>query len=189
MNLILPTGVMMLLGETSESGGADGFTHAINQLGIFYPELIAQLIGFSFLLVVLYIYAYQPVLDVLEARRQKVKQSMEDAESIKRQLNDAEAERKRIIAEAHEKAAKALADAQKAAEIQTQQKIQETIAQVESMIKKAQESMALEREHLVAEVRGEMARLIVATSGKVLGRTLTPADQDRLKQEAVNALN
>jgi len=184
MNLLLPTGLVLLLGQASEAGS----TEASNQLGISYPELVAQLIGFSILLFVLHKFAYKPVLDVLEARRQKVKQSMEDADKIKHQLEEAETERKRIIAEAHEKAARTLADAQKAAEIQTQQKIQETVGQVESMIQKAQEAMKLERERLITEVRREMARLIVATSGKVLGRTLAPEDQERLQKEAVNSL-
>lgn len=188
MNTLFSTGAW--LGAALGQGSSlEGLQAVQKQLGLYYAEFIAQLIGFSILLFVLHRYAYKPVLEVLEQRRLKVAQSVENADKIKRQLEEAALDHKRIIAEAHEKAAKTLAEAQKASETQSQQKLQETVAQVEALIKKSQEAMALERDKMISEVRREMARLVVATSGKVIGRNLTPEDQTRLQAEAARELS
>ena len=52
-------------------------------LGIKWPELIAQLISFSFVMFVLWKLAYKPVFTMLETRRQKIADSISNAEKIK----------------------------------------------------------------------------------------------------------
>jgi F-type H+-transporting ATPase subunit b len=52
-------------------------------------------------------------------------------------------------------------------------------------VKKAQETMDRERAQLEAEMRKELGRLVARTTEKLVGRVLTPQDEERLRKEAV----
>ena len=60
----------------------------------------------------------------------------------------------------------------------------ETSAQIEEMRKRAEESNELERQKMLTEVRQEIARLVVMTSGKVLQRELGEEEKARLDKAA-----
>ena len=46
----------------------------------------------------------------------------------------------------------------------------------------------LERDRMLAELRREVARLVVDTTGKVTGKVLTAEDQRRLSEEAAREI-
>ena len=62
-------------------------------LGIDWNKLIAQMISFGILLYVLWRFAYKPVLDILEKRRDKVEESLKNAEKIKHEVERIEEQR------------------------------------------------------------------------------------------------
>ena len=51
----------------------------IKTLGIDLPKLIAQLVNFGIVLVVLWKFAYKPILAMLDQRRDKIAESMANA--------------------------------------------------------------------------------------------------------------
>ncbi len=61
-------------------------------LGINMPTLRAQVINFMVLFGLLYLVAYKPLLRMLDERSRRVKESMEQTESIKQQAARAEQE-------------------------------------------------------------------------------------------------
>ena len=87
----------------------------LEDLGVDGPKLIAQLINFGIVLLVLWKIDYKPVLEMLENRRQKIAQSMDEAEQIKTELAETQAERDKVMAEANQWAEKLFADAKEAA--------------------------------------------------------------------------
>ena len=65
---------------------------------------------------------------------------------------------------------------------------QEAIAEAEGIIVQAREASVLERDRMLAELRREVARLVVNTTGKVTGKVLTVEDQRRLSEEAAREI-
>ena len=61
---------------------------------------------------------------------------------------------------------------------------QKAVAQAADIIAKAQQAAAAEHARMLVELRREVGRLVVATTGKVTGKVLTPQDQQRLAEEA-----
>lgn len=55
-------------------------------LGIAVPQLITQLLAFGILIFLLWRYAYRPILTALDARAERVRDSMAQADRIERQL-------------------------------------------------------------------------------------------------------
>lgn len=161
----------------------------LQTLGIYWNKLIAQLICFGVLLFVLQRFAYKPVLQILEERRRRIAKGLADAEKAKSDLAEAEARKIQILTEANQKADQLLAETQKIIAAQTEVKIQQAIAQAEAIMQKAHESITLERDKMLSDVRQEIARLVVEVSGKVTGKILTPEDQQRLNRETLEHLS
>ena len=67
----------------------------MGKLGIQWQILLAQTISFSFVLFVLWRFAYRPVFAMLEARRQKIADAVANSERIKAELAKTEADRTR----------------------------------------------------------------------------------------------
>ncbi|MEI7533174.1 MAG: F0F1 ATP synthase subunit B [Verrucomicrobiae bacterium] len=157
-------------------------------LGIQWPKLIAQFVNFSIVLFVLWRFAYKPVFQLLEARRQKIADGIANAEKIKTQLAETEAERKRVLAEAGDQASKLIEDARAAAIRVSEAETQKAIAAAEQIIAKAREAAVQDHTRMLAELKREVGRLVVQTTATVTGKILTPDDQQRLAKETENQL-
>jgi F-type H+-transporting ATPase subunit b len=148
----------------------------------------SQVISFTIVALLLRRFAYQPVLRVLEERRQRIAEGLLNAEKIKQQLAEAEQRYAEILAKANEKAQKMIDEARESAAHVAGQKEQEAIAAAEQIMMKAQEASALEYERTMAALKREVGRLVVDTTAKVTGKVLNAEDQRRLQEEATRQL-
>jgi F-type H+-transporting ATPase subunit b len=155
----------------------------LDNLGVDGPKLIAQLINFGIVLFVLWRFAYKPVLEMLETRRQKIAKSMDEAEQIKAELAETQAERDKVMAEANARAEKLIADAKEAAKQVGKAEGERAVKQAEEIIRKAREATEADRERMMSELKAEIGRLVVETTAKVSGKVLTAEDQQRLIDE------
>jgi len=160
----------------------------IETLGIRWVELLAQTISFSIVLFVLWRAAYKPVFTMLETRRAKIADGIANAEKIKAQLTETEAERRRVLAEAGDQAAKLIEDARNAAIRVSEAETQKAIAAAEQIIAKAREAATQERAATLVELKREVGRLVVQTTMTVTGKVLTADDQRRLADETQKQL-
>ena len=160
----------------------------LTKLGIYWPKLIAQTINFGIVLFVLWKFAYRPVLAMLEQRREKIAEGMTNAEKIKNELAQTEVARQDILNKANTQANKLIEEARAAAARVQEQETQKAIAAAEQIITKAREAAAQDHERMLAELRREVGRLVVETTGRVTGKVLTPEDQNRLAEETSRQL-
>ena len=161
----------------------------LETLGIQWPKLIAQFVNFAIVLFVLWRFAYKPVFQLLEARRQKIADGIANADKIKAQLAETEAERKRVLAEAGDNANKLIDDARQAAGRVRETETQKAISAAEQIIIKAREAAAQERAQMLASLKREVGRLVVQTTSTVTGKILTADDQKRLAEETEKQLS
>ena len=147
------------------------------------PLFISQCIAFLIVAFLLKRFAYQPVLEMLEQRRQKIAESMENADKIKAELAETQAERDKVMAEANARAEKLIADAKEAAKQVGEAEGQRAVKQAEEIIRKAREATEADRERMLSELKTEIGRLVVETTAKVSGKVLTAEDQQRLIDE------
>ncbi|MGA4644728.1 F0F1 ATP synthase subunit B [Limisphaera sp. 4302-co] len=156
----------------------------LQTLGIQWPKLIAQTINFAIVLFVLWKWAYQPVLRMLELRRQKIAESMAQAERIRAELEATERQRREILAQAQTQAQKLIEEARQAAARLQAEETQKAVATAEQILAKAREAAELDRARMLDELRREVGRLVVQTTAAVTGKVLTPEDQRRILEEA-----
>ncbi len=155
-----------------------------DQVGVNGPKLLAQVILFLIVALVLKKFAFAPVQNILEERQKKIELSLADAEKIKKNLKEAEIEKNRILTEASTKADQIIEEARTSAEKVAEKKIQDAVSQAEGIIKKAHEATVLEKDKMLKDLKSHVGKLVVMTTEKVVGKTLTSDDQSRLSQEA-----
>jgi F-type H+-transporting ATPase subunit b len=145
---------------------------------------LSQAFSFSIVCLLLYKFAYKPILTVLELRRQKIEQGLTDAARIKEELAGAEKRSQELIAKASADSQKLVEEARVAAKSFQERQTQQAIAEAERIIAQAREATQLDRDRMMAELKREVARLVVDTTAKVTGKVLTGDDQRRLSEEA-----
>jgi F-type H+-transporting ATPase subunit b len=160
----------------------------LETLGIRWVELIAQTISFSIVLFVLWKLAYKPIFNMLEARRVKIAEGVANADKIKAQLAQTEADRQKILTQAGNQANKLIDDARAAAARVSEVETQKAITAAEQIIIKAREAAAQERAAMLTQLKREVGRLVVQTTATVTGKILTPEDQRRLAEETEKQL-
>jgi F-type H+-transporting ATPase subunit b len=147
------------------------------------PHFFAQVISFSIVTFLLYRFAYHPILAMLEERRQRIAESLANADKIKTELATTEAARQDVLAKANAQATKLIEEARAAAARVQETETQKAIAAAEQIISKAREAAAQDHARMLVELKREVGRLVVQTTATVTGKILTPEDQRRLAEE------
>jgi F-type H+-transporting ATPase subunit b len=120
---------------------------------------------------------------MLEQRRQRIAQAQADAEKIKADLAQTESRRQEIMMQANAQATRLIEEARSAAASAGDQETQKALAAAEAILARARETATREHEHMLAQLKREIGRLIVETTAAVTGKILTTEDQQRLAEE------
>jgi F-type H+-transporting ATPase subunit b len=161
----------------------DALSNVAQQFGVYWPNLIAQVVLFAIVYYVLKRFAFKPVIAMLEERRRRIEEGQINAENIKRQLAAAQTKYEEILAKANAEAQRLIDEVRASGDRLGEQKRQEAIAAAEQITLKAQEAIALERDRTMAELKRELGRLVVETTSRVTGKVLTDQDQQRINEE------
>jgi F-type H+-transporting ATPase subunit b len=171
---------------------AGGFTDLVKDtaetFGWNLKLFLSQVISFVLVALLLRRFAYQPILNVLHERRERIAEGLRNAEKIKQQLAEAEKHHAEVLAKAHAEAQKMIDEARESSAHLADRKLQEAIVAAEQVMARAREASALEHERTMAELKREVGRLVVETTAKVTGKVLTSEDQRRLQEEAARQL-
>lgn len=170
----------------AESGGQ--IQEIARTFGVDWPHLIAQTISFGVVCIVLYVFAYKPILRMLEARRQQIASGLANAEKIKAELARIEVERRAVLAKADTEGRQLIEDARAATARLQADETRKAVAMAEQIVDRAREAAERERAQMLAEVKHEVGRLVVQTSAAVTGKILTPEDHRRLAEETARQL-
>ena len=152
-------------------------------LGINFGLLIVQIFAFAIVFLTLNAWVYKPMLDMMESRKQKIAQGLEDArvasearanaeKEAAKVLAEAQAEAGKIVREATERAASAGKDVKAAAEAEAAKAREAAMGEAE-----------LERNRILGDLRGQVAALAIAAANKLVGETLDEKKQRVLIDE------
>src|SRR5690349_14149724 len=153
------------------------------RFGLNLHMFIAQVISFCIVAFCLYRFAYKPILIMLEERRQRIAESLANAEKIKAELARTETLQREALEKANVQATQLIEQARAAAARVQEQETQKAIAAAEQIISKAREAAAQDHARMLAELKREVGRLVVQTTATVTGKILTQDDQRRLAEE------
>ncbi len=158
------------------------------EFGVQWQYLIAQMVSFAIVAFGLYKFAFKPVISTLDSRQKKIEEGLRYADEMKTKLAEAERQQAETIKKAQLEAQQIIEDTRRSAKEYFEKQTQDATAKVELMMKKSEQATELERKKMLAEVREEIARLVVLTSSRVLSRELTPEERSRYSESAAKEL-
>lgn len=155
----------------------------MEKLGVNLGFFLFQVFNFTIMAILLYAWAYKPILKMLKTRREKIAQGLEDAQIAAQARANAEQEAAKIVADAQSKAAQIVREATDRAESASR----EVKAGIDAEISKEREAalaeVQVERERILGELRGQVAALSIAAAQKLVGQALDEKRQHALLNE------
>ena len=156
------------------------------------PKFIAiQMFSFLIVLGVLYWFGIKPTIAAMEERNAKIAAGLKHAEEMQAKLAAAQLESAAIVKKSQVEATRIVDDARKTSKDYLDKQTQEATAKANDLLVKAQQAIELEHKKMLADVRGEIARLVVTTTERVLAKKLSDADRaaynDTASRELTNA--
>jgi len=178
---------MLLALQTAAEGGGQ-IEQLARTFGVDWVHLGAQTISFGIMCVILYLFAYKPILKMLETRRQQIASGMANAARIKAELDRIEADRVGVLAKADAQGKQLIEEARAAAARVLAEETRNASAAAEQILARAHEASERERARMVAEVKQEVGRLVIQTTASVTGKILTADDHRLLAEETARQL-
>jgi F-type H+-transporting ATPase subunit b len=140
----------------------------LEKLGILLPNLIIYVINFLLMMWLLRILLYKPVTNILNERRERIRDSLAEAEKVKEQ---AAAERSQLEAQFAEERRTMLERQREAAtrsEEAATRRLAEANAEADEIVSRAREDATTTRANALAGLQNEIADLALRAAAKVL---------------------
>lgn len=133
----------------------------LSTFGIDWRLLFINAVNFGVLMLALWYFLYEPVTRVLEERRQRVAQGVQDAQAAAAKLAEIESSRGEVLAAAGKEADTLLEEARKAATAKERELRERGEAAAAATLRQA-EAQALElKDRALEESKRELAKLLV----------------------------
>jgi F-type H+-transporting ATPase subunit b len=156
----------------------------VDALGIEWPLLISQLINFIILIILMRMFLYKPVLNMLNVRKERIVQSMKDAERVSAAAREAEGEKVKVLEQARREAQEIRAQATREAEKIAQDVRSRAETEATEIRMKAQADAAKQTELALTDANKQIADLAIMATEKLLGRELEKkSEQQRFVAE------
>jgi F-type H+-transporting ATPase subunit b len=175
--------------HATPAGPIEGLKQTFVHFGVEPKYLVMQVISFLILFGVLYKFGIKPTIATMEERNNKIAAGLKHAEETAARLAAAQTESTAIIKAAQVDAQRAIDEARKAAKEFGDKQQAEAIARAADLLAKAQQSIELEHKKMLDQARGEIARLVVTTTERVLAKKLSDADRAAYNDAAAKELS
>lgn len=160
----------------------------LTNFGIQPVLLLAQIVNFLIILFILKKFFYKPITNALDQRRQKIAESLANAQLIEKRLTETEENSTKILEEARSVAQSVISEAKKESQrisdqtnLDARKTIEEALTSAKSQIEKQKDEMKKEIEH-------ETLILVAHVVKKVLGRSLKQDERQQLTTKSITEI-
>jgi F-type H+-transporting ATPase subunit b len=157
----------------------------MGDLGIDVWKLVVQIVAFLLFVGLLWRLALGPIVNMLDQRNGKIRDSMEAAERMQAELRQTAARNEETLAAARQEAQQVLATAREAADSVLARAREDAGRQSEEYLARAEATLRAETEQARQMLRQEVGDLAVAAATKIVRKELDPAAQQRLIEETL----
>ena len=155
----------------------------MEKLGVSGGYFLFQVLNFAIVAILLYAWAYRPIVKMLETRKTKIAQGLEDARVAAEARANAEQEAARIVTEAQARANQLVREATERAEVAVKEVHVAAEAEAGKVREAAKLDAQVERDRILGDLRGQVAALSIAAAQKLVGEALDEKRQHALLNE------
>ena len=147
--------------------------------------MVWTLVAFVICLVVLKKYAFGPVQRGIDARRDHIRASIDEADKAREEAKQLLEEHRQLIRDAKSEAEAILSETRKVADVQRERMREETEEDRHRRLEETKRQIEQATQQALGEIRQEVASLSLLAAEKITRKTLTSSDQQRLIDEAL----
>jgi F-type H+-transporting ATPase subunit b len=145
--------------------------------------IIWEIVAFVTLLLVLWRFAWGPLLGILDQRENTIRESVEKAEQTRVKAEELMQDYKKQLAEAHSESQKIIEQGKKFGEAMKEDIIVKARQESERLLTRATADIEHQKELALAQLQQQVADLTVGAASQVLGRSLDKKGHEQLIEQ------
>ncbi|MAF37579.1 MAG: ATP synthase F0 subunit B [Chloroflexi bacterium] len=154
----------------------------LETLGIHFPSLAIYLVNFVLVLVLLYLFAYKPILKLMDERAERIRESLEAADLARQEAASSQEAIQEQITEARREGQRIMDQTREAADRFRTEEMDKARQEAEAFVERAKADIARERDTALQEVRASFGDLAITAAERVIRSSL-----DRTAHESLIA--
>src|SRR3989440_4407409 len=147
--------------------------------------MIWTIVCFLVVLFVLKRYAFGPIQQMIDTRRERIEQAIAEADNAREEARHLLEEHRKLIGQAKSEAEEILGEARRVGESQRERVREETEADRLRRLEETRRQIEQATQQALGEIRNEVGKLSLLAAEKITRKSLTDADQRRLIDEAL----
>jgi F-type H+-transporting ATPase subunit b len=147
--------------------------------------MIWTIICFAITFFVLRKYAFGPIQQMIDARREKIEQAIAEADNARQEARKLLEEHKQLIGQAKSEAEEILSEARRVGDAQRERVRQETEEDRQRRLEETRRQIDQATHQALGQIREEVGKLSLLAAEKITRKSLTGSDQQRLIDEAL----
>jgi F-type H+-transporting ATPase subunit b len=151
--------------------------------------MIWTIVFFLIVFFVLRRYAFGPIQNMLDERREKIRQAIAEADDAREEARHLLEEHRALVGQARGQAEEILAEARRTRESMEQRMRDETEAERQRRLEETRREIAAETQRALEQIRSEVATLTLEATAKVTSKVLDDEDHRRLIDDAIRSLD
>lgn len=154
----------------------------VETLGLSLSEILFAIANFLILMAILAKFLYKPFLEMLENRKQAIKDSFANAEAVNRRADEKLDAYNKRIANVEQEGRDIIAKSKQRAEDQSKRIIEEAEGKAALLLQNANTEIEREKASALAEVKDQISMLALMAAEQILEREITidAAGQDKI---------
>ena len=144
----------------------------LETLGIHFPSLAIYLVNFLLVLLLLYLFAYKPILRLMDQRADRIRESLEAADTARQEAASSQEAIQEQITEARREGQRIMDQAREASERFRTEEMDKARQEAEAFVDRAKEDIARERDIALQEVRASFGDLAITAAERVIRGSL-----------------
>lgn len=177
--------IVLAVAEATEKAAEPNF---ISTLGINWKLFLAQLLNFGIVIFILWKWVMKPVVGALEARRERIQESVNRAAEIERRMKEFELQRAEDLKKARLQSEEIFKKAAVVADAARQESVAAARAEADRILGDAQAAIEAEKQQMLREIREELSSLTVLATEKILRQRLDREKDRELVSEVLKSI-
>jgi F-type H+-transporting ATPase subunit b len=143
---------------------------------------------FLILLALLARFAWRPLLDALEKRQDVIRKSLDDARQARQELEQVKTDAARLLSEARSEANDIVSRTRSDAARFADEMKQKARTDADALVKHAERQIEMQTARAMESIRRESVDLSVAIASKILRRSISKEDNERLIDDTLKEM-
>lgn len=148
--------------------------------------MIAQIVNFAVVLAVLWRFALKPLQKLMSERAHEIDKSLQQAKDIERKLAEADKTTEQTIMQAKKESQAIITEANQEADKIRQVKMAELKEEMAKVVVDTKATLQNEKAEMVKQAKSEVADMVINVSSKIVGRNMNTESNKKFINQSIS---